>query len=362
METGLSNTEKFALQLLEWFYKVKRDLPWRRSRDPYAIWVSEIMLQQTRVETVIPYFERFMQRFPSINELADAPEEDVLKHWEGLGYYSRVRNLQSAAREVKAEYGGVVPADPERFIKLKGIGSYTKGAVMSIAYQIAEPAVDGNVMRVMTRWCGWYDDIAAGKTKTKIEEFVRTVIPRDQPGDFNQALMELGSQVCTPKSPSCERCPVQLNCMTFANGWQNELPVKTKLKSDRVESRWVAVVTRRRAYDGEVEVLVRQRPDTGLLAKLWEFPHEIFTGGEAHEVISESLRFNSDHPKLFWQGTHVFSHLKWQLDAYYVELLEDVEIGAELTWFGPEERAKYAFAQAFTVIWQAFENRALEAM
>lgn len=190
----------FSRDLLAWYDGQKRDLPWRINRDPYRIWVSEIMLQQTRVETVKPYYQNFMEKFPTVEALADAPEEEVLKAWEGLGYYSRARNLQSAAREVKTRYGGVVPDKPEEIATLKGIGPYTAGAILSIAYEKPEPAVDGNVMRVFSRLLLMTDDIAKPATRIKVEHLVRQVIPEGRAGDFNQALMELGALVCAEDS------------------------------------------------------------------------------------------------------------------------------------------------------------------
>jgi A/G-specific adenine glycosylase len=340
---------QFSWPLLQWFYQVQRDLPWRRTRDPYAIWVSEIMLQQTRVETVIPYYERFMERFPTVQALAEAPESEVLKHWEGLGYYSRVRNLQTAAQVVSESHGGVVPSDPDRFGALKGVGSYTRGAVLSIAYQVPEPAVDGNVMRVFARWFGLEDDIADAKTKGKIEAMVRSWIPEDQPGDFNQALMELGSQVCKPKSPMCERCPVRVGCVALRDNRQTDLPVKKKAKAVRVETRWVLVMTRRRSQDDALEVWVRQRPAKGLLANLWEFPHET-DRTQLDDLENSTIRVVNQ-----WQGAHVFSHIRWELMAYHLECPEGFEPEMVGRWFGPEEREQYAFAQAFNVIWSVFQ-------
>lgn len=221
----------FSRDLLAWYDLQKRDLPWRINRDPYRVWISEIMLQQTRVDTVKPYYRNFMEKFPTIQALAEAPEEDVLKAWEGLGYYSRARNLQTAAREVKANYGGVVPDTPKEIAKLKGVGSYTAGAILSIAYEKPEPAVDGNVMRVFSRLLYMEDDIAKPATRVKFEHLVRQTIPHDRAGDFNQALMELGALICLPRTPHCLTCPVFDYCLARKEGVQKELPVKGKAKS-----------------------------------------------------------------------------------------------------------------------------------
>jgi A/G-specific adenine glycosylase len=261
----------FAEKLLDWFRARQRNLPWRKDKDPYRIWVSEIMLQQTRVDTVIPYYERFLERFPTLEALANAPEEDVLKAWEGLGYYSRARNLQAAVREVHVTYGGAVPDTLDEISKLKGIGPYTAGAILSIAYNVAEPAVDGNVLRVMTRYWGIFDDIVKVKTRVNIEDRLRPLIPQTSAGDFTQALMELGSLVCTPKLAKCEECPVTADCVAYERGIQLELPVKSKAKPPKQEERIVAWIERK--IGDERQLLLFQRPAEGLLANLWELPH-----------------------------------------------------------------------------------------
>ncbi|GGG24233.1 A/G-specific adenine glycosylase [Paenibacillus abyssi] len=267
----------FSSELLDWYRRNKRDLPWRQSKDPYRVWVSEIMLQQTRVDTVIPYYERFMDKFPTIKALAGAPESEVLKMWEGLGYYSRARNLQAGAREVMALYGGAVPDDAPSVAALKGVGPYTKGAIMSIAFNRPEPAVDGNVMRVLSRYFCLEEDIAKARTRVNIEVLAASLIPEGAAGDFNQGLMELGALVCTPKSPGCLTCPVMAHCAGRLAGRELELPIKTKAKPPRPEQRFAAIVEGAGEYAGKV--LVRQRPETGLLASMWELPHVLVPGG-----------------------------------------------------------------------------------
>lgn len=266
-----SAQERFSLPLLAWYKAGNRDLPWRRSRNPYHIWVSEIMLQQTRVETVIPFFNRFMEQFPTVEKLADAPEEQVLKAWEGLGYYSRARNLQAAAREVRDHFSGIVPDTPEGISNLKGIGPYTAGAILSIAYNLPEPAVDGNVMRVLSRYFLLEEDIAKSSTRVGIEKLARSLIPDGEAGGFNQALMELGATICTPKSPHCLPCPVMEQCAARLAGRAEELPLKAKAKPPRPERRAVALVEGTGVNTGRI--LVRQRPVDGLLARMWELPH-----------------------------------------------------------------------------------------
>lgn len=319
----------FSHYLLEWYQGQKRDLPWRRHRNPYYIWVSEIMLQQTRVDTVIPYFNRFIERFPTVESLADAPEEDVLKCWEGLGYYSRARNLQHAAKQVKELYGGQVPNDREAVFGLKGVGPYTAGAILSIAFNRPEPAVDGNVMRVLSRYFLIEDDIAKGPTRVKMERLAAELIPEGEASSFNQALMELGALVCTPKSPSCLTCPVMEHCAARLAGCETSLPVKTKVKPPRPEVRLAALIEGRGAHAGQV--LIRQRPQTGLLARMWELPHWPAPPAEggakgaplpdaaALDRLRRSLREAgiSARPEEHWMAAeHIFSHIVWTLQVY----------------------------------------------
>ncbi|MBN2982052.1 MULTISPECIES: A/G-specific adenine glycosylase [Cohnella] len=312
----------FSRGLLEWYRSQKRDLPWRRSRDPYRIWISEIMLQQTRVDTVIPYYNRFVERFPTVRELAEAPEEDVLKLWEGLGYYSRARNLQAAAKQVTELYGGSIPDDKEAVSGLKGVGPYTLGAIMSIAFNRPVPAVDGNVMRVLSRFFCIDDDIARPATRGKMEVLAEELIPEGEAGEFNQALMELGALVCTPRSPHCLTCPVMECCAGRLAGRETELPVKSKAKPPKPQHRLAVLAVR--PDDGRV--LVRQRPEQGLLAKLWELPHveaadvESWRSDEAGPdwlagaLAAEGLRVL---PRRYaGEAEHVFSHLHWYLRVW----------------------------------------------
>jgi A/G-specific adenine glycosylase len=214
--------------LLEWYGRVKRDLPWRLTKDPYTIWVSEIILQQTRVDQGLPYFERFIERFPNIESLATCEEDEVLKIWEGLGYYSRARNMRSAAHQILNDFNGEFPTSFDDILTLKGIGPYTAAAISSMAFNIPEPSVDGNVLRVATRLLADSNSIDEGKTKKRIQAFLKKEIPIDRPGDFNQAMMELGATVCLPKSVECDVCPLAGNCQAHLEGLELEYPVRTK--------------------------------------------------------------------------------------------------------------------------------------
>lgn len=307
--------EQFREDLISWYQREKRDLPWRKNRDPYRVWISEIMLQQTRVDTVIPYYNRFMEKFPTIKALAEADQQDVLKAWEGLGYYSRARNLQAAAKEIVALYDGQMPAHPKLVGGLKGIGPYTAGAILSIAFNEPEPAVDGNVMRVLSRVLDIEEDIALPKTRKTFEAAVRELISHEDPSSFNQGLMELGALVCTPQSPMCLFCPVQEHCRAFSLGKQSELPVKSKAKKKK-KIHYAAFLIR----NEKGEVLIEKRPQEGLLAGLWQFPMT-----ERNCKINEQLQSaaESDLPLPIKLGesagelTHVFTHLVWDIDIYH---------------------------------------------
>lgn len=327
MQESTNNKQYFSTELLEWYERNKRDLPWRRHRDPYFIWISEIMLQQTRVDTVIPYFQRFIERFPTVKDLAEAPEEDVLKCWEGLGYYSRARNLQAAARQVMERHGGVIPANKADVAALKGVGPYTTGAILSIAFDQPEPAVDGNVMRVLSRYFLIREDIMKTGTRTLMEEIAKELIPRGRAADFNQALMELGALVCTPKSPHCLVCPVMAQCAARLEGVEETLPVKSKAKPPRPEYRLVALVEGDGEHAGRV--LVRRRPDAGLLARMWELPHipaaaDAAEGaglpdGPAMDRLAAALGaagVAAMPAEAFMDAEHTFSHIHWSLRVF----------------------------------------------
>lgn len=311
-QTSLPFTEeqKASIQrrLLQWYQIHQRDLPWRRDQDPYKIWVSEVMLQQTRVETVIPYFHRFLERFPTLEALAQADEADVVKAWEGLGYYSRVRNLHAAVREVVEKYGGKVPDSPETISQLKGVGPYTAGAILSIAYNRRVPAVDGNVLRVFSRLFASEDDITRVQTRKKMESWAYHLIPENNPGDFNQALMELGAMVCTPTSPSCGTCPVRPDCLAYEKGMQHQLPVKKKAKPPvpvLLVFGWIR--------DGN-RILLERRPEAGLLAGMWGLPTLEADGGDAAQLLAA---WTEKHGVVIQPGEtlgmveHVFTHRKW---------------------------------------------------
>lgn len=313
---------KFQQSLLIWYRKHKRSMPWRDIKNPYYTWVSEIMLQQTRVDTVIPYFQRFIEKYPTVEDLAGAEDEDLLKLWEGLGYYSRVKNMKIAAKEVVEVYKGEFPKDTESLQGLKGIGEYTAGAIASIAFEQRAPAVDGNVLRVMTRITGNKGDIKLGKTKKEITEKVRALLPEKNLGDFNQGLIELGAVICTSgKAPKCLDCPVSRFCTAFEKNLQGEIPVKSKAIKKRLEKKTVLILK----YGDKI--FIRKREGRGLLAGLWEFPNlEGHLKKPALSRILENESFLKEENLEVYKITRlteskaVFSHIQWNLIAYQVEL------------------------------------------
>lgn len=316
--------------LLEWFTAHARVLPWRELPTPYRVWVSEIMLQQTRVEAVKPYFERFTSALPDVFALAACPEDELLKLWEGLGYYNRVRNLQKAAVQVVEEYGGVIPSEYEELLKLKGIGHYTAGAVASIAYGGYVPAVDGNVLRILTRVTADDTDIMKQSFRTAVERALLAMmqelkIPdglkrrlRDGniPGALNQALMELGATVCVPNgAPFCGECPWENFCLAKKEGRIGELPVKSKAKARKIEARTVLILR-----DGD-KVAIRKRPDRGLLAGLYELPN--VEGKLSQEEVLGLVKEMGLEPiriQRLSSAKHIFSHIEWHMDGYAVLL------------------------------------------
>lgn len=313
--------KRFQQHLLTWYEQNKRDLPWRKTKNPYSIWVSEIMLQQTKVDTVISYYEEFMNCYPTIFDLAAAEEQEVLKRWEGLGYYSRARNLHEAAREVVATYGGEMPEDPKTLGTLKGIGPYTQGAISSIAYQLPEPAVDGNVMRVLSRILLIEDNISEQRTRKRFEQIVRDIISKEDPSSFNQGLMELGALICTPKSPACLHCPVQTDCRAFEKGMEQKLPVKLKKKKQK-EVSYIVLLIR----NDKGEIAIEQRPSEGLLANMWQFP--MMEGNHTHtlETLAEKqLQCALEIGEQVGEVRHVFSHLIWNLTVYEARCLDECE-------------------------------------
>ena len=302
--------------ILGWYEENKRDLPWRQTRDPYRIWVSEIMLQQTRVEAVIRYYQRFLSRLPDVSALADCPEEELLKLWEGLGYYSRVRNMQKAARCIMTEHSGVFPDTFEGILTLPGIGEYTAGAIASFAFDLPYPAVDGNVLRVTARLCAFEEDILAPASKKLLTAAVAAAQPRREAATFNQAMIELGATVCLPNgTPRCEKCPLFDKCEARRLGIEQRLPVRKKPTPRKVEQRTVLIL---RAGD---TVALRKRPEKGLLAGLFE----PFSTPDALDIRgAEALLADAGIIPLriapLGEAKHIFTHIEWHMTGFEVIL------------------------------------------
>ncbi len=311
--SGLSVSDPTLLQenLLDWFDKNKRDLPFRQTKDPYLIWVSEIMAQQTQIDTLIPYFNDFIKKFPSLDSLAQAPEDAILRAWQGLGYYSRARNLHKAAQLVVSDYGGVLPKSYQGLLKLPGIGPYTGGAIASIAYNEAVTAVDGNVLRVISRYANSPLDINQNATKKIISNWLETILP-PRVGAFNQALMELGALVCRPKGPKCLVCPISSGCLAFKQGTQDALPIKKKKTKPIIQQMEVGIVKQAGHY------FLIKRPKKGLLSNLWAFPivQATTTKGESITTYLKTLFPGLLEPVLIGRARHVFSHIIWEMTLY----------------------------------------------
>lgn len=331
--------------VIQWYRENHRDLPWRNTRDPYRIWVSEIMLQQTRVEAVKRYYERFLSELPTVKELAEVPEDRLMKLWEGLGYYNRARNMQKAARQVMEEYQGEFPHTYDTIRSLAGIGNYTAGAVSSFAFGIPKPAVDGNVLRVLSRILASEEDIMKACVRSWMERAVEEVIPEQNASDFNQGLIELGALICVPNGdPRCRECPAAGLCLAREKGIQTRLPVKAKAKARRIEKRTVLIFRDARG------VAIRKRPSRGLLAGLYELPNVEghLTGRQAADY-GKSIGLMPVRVRKLEEAKHIFSHVEWHMIGYEM-LVDELEksCGAEMIFAKKEElETVYSIPSAF---------------
>jgi len=335
--------------LLAWYQRHGRDLPWRRSRDPYAIWVAETMLQQTQVGTAIPFYERFLARFPTVEALADAPLDDVLKAWEGLGYYARARNLHRAARQVVQEHGSRLPQSPQLLRRLPGVGRYTAAAVASIAFGQDAAALDANVRRVVCRLYGIDQDPGRPATQRRLEALALALMPPGRAGDANQALMDLGATICTPANPKCTICPLAELCQAQQTGRQDALPVRAA-RPDRPHRDVTAAVIR----DGNGRFLIAQRPLESMLGGLWEFPGgKRLPGEELREClrreIAEELGVEIEVGDLLCAIDHTFTHFHMTLYAFDCRLVQGAPkyLGClDLRWVSPDEAGAFALPVA----------------
>ena len=366
----------FRQKLLAWYDENKRDLPWRRSKNPYHIWVSEIMLQQTRVDTVIPYYERFLDWFPTVESLANAPGERLLKAWEGLGYYSRVRNMQTAAQQIMSEFEGKFPSTYESISSLKGIGPYTAGAISSIAFNLPQPAVDGNVMRVLARLFEVNHDIGNPSNRKIFQAMMEVLIDPDRPGDFNQALMDLGSDIEAPVNPRPEESPVKEFSAAYQHGTMDRYPIKAPKKKPIPIFLKALVV-----QNSQGQFLLEKNESEKLLAGFWHFPlievDEFSDQTQALDLFSQVAEpilelgpspqesFEQDYDlEVDWQDLrfeevrHIFSHRKWHIQIIAGQVAETQEyVDREVLWLSPEEFSNYPLAKPQQKIWQAYLKR-----
>lgn len=337
----------FSASLIKWYNKNKRELPWRKTKDPYKIWVSEIMLQQTQVETVLPYYKRFLQTFPNLKSLANAELSQVLKMWEGMGYYARARNLLKAAQIIAKEHKGKMPSNSDELIKIPGIGPYTAAAVASIAFNENVPVVDGNVARVLSRVLRIEEPLI--KNKNKFANAAKKLLPQGQSADFNQAMMELGALICVPQSPKCAECPVSVFCKAYQElADPSVLPVKTPKKETPHYDVVVGIIW----HKGRI--FIDQRPENGLLGGLWEFPGGKQEDGETLEEclereILEELDIQVKVDKHFLTVRHAYTHFKITLHSFQCKLLKGApkpQKAVDWKWVRPQEMTKYAFPKA----------------
>ena len=331
--------------LLPWYYANRRDLPWRKDRESYHVWLSEIMLQQTRVEAVKGYYARFLETLPTVAALSECDDDLLHKLWEGLGYYSRVRNLKKAARVVMTAHAGVFPRTHAEVLALPGIGAYTAGAICSICFGLPTPAVDGNVLRVFSRLTDDPSPIDLPATKKRVTETLSAIYPAEA-GDFTQALMELGATICGPnRKPDCERCPCKGICRGYAHGTAEALPVKAPKKEKRQEDRTVFL------FHCDGKYALEKRPATGLLAGLWQFPNvsgQLDTASALQEAEKMGLRPQEIRKEIFRK--HIFTHIQWNMKGIYLDV---AETGGSFQWFTEEEvTAAAALPTAFRQFWE----------
>lgn len=353
----------FRQDLIDWYDEHKRSMPWRETDDPYRIWVAEIMLQQTRVDTVRDYYRRFLDAFPTVEDLAAAERDEVLKHWEGLGFYARARHLHEAAQHVVDEHGGSVPRTMDDIEDLKGVGPYTAAAVLSIAYQKPHAVLDGNVTRVLARVFAVEEDATTHSTQRHLRRLANDLLDPERPGDFNQAVMELGALVCTPSTPHCDRCPLQDVCHSHAAGTEEDYPITPD--SEPVPHHDIAVGL---VFDADGRLLIQRRPDDGLLGGLWEFPGGKQEDGESMEAacrreVKEELAIEMEAVEPFYTLSHAYSHFKITLHAFRGYLANGPPEAREdqpWRWVSIDDLDDYAFPRANRRLIEELERRQAE--
>lgn len=342
-------TGSATASLLYWYGQNRREMPWRGQTDPYRIWLSEVMLQQTRVDQATPYYLAFTSRFPDVASLAAADQHDVLMLWEGLGYYSRGRNLHKAAQTVTSQFGGIFPDTYDGLLSLPGIGPYTAAAIASICFNEPKAVVDGNVIRVIARYAGISDDVRKTETLREIRDIAQSLLDPSNPGDSNQALMELGALVCTPRNPKCPECPWQTSCVAYKTLQTTQIPYKTPAKPVPHHHIAVGIVD-----DGRGNVLIARRRDDAMLGGLWEFPGGKVEPGEKPEQavireLNEETGLNTAVLRPFITVKHAYSHFKITLHSFLCIRISgeaSARESAEVRWIRPEELNNYPFPKA----------------
>jgi A/G-specific adenine glycosylase len=340
---------QFQKNCLDWYRKNARSLPWRESNNPYFVWISEIMLQQTRVATVIKYFSAFIKRFPTIHCLALSDTQDILCYWQGLGYYRRAINIHQAAKIINKDYQGSFPSNYKQIVNLPGIGPYTAGAIVSISFNHAIPAIDGNVKRVISRIFFLTEDINKPKTIKRIKEKIYQMIPENNPGEFNQALMEIGATLCSPKKPNCQQCPVNTYCNAATNMKQELLPIKKKRKPRKNILMEIAIVKNNSRF------LLVKRPQNGVFANMWGLPaiesKSLFpNGNDICDSMQKELGLQfKTKPILVKKLSHIFTHQFWEISLYLFQTKDNIELAESYAcWVKKEELHRYPIPQAFT--------------
>ncbi len=339
----MTDINKFQSNLTQWYRKESRELPWRSDPTPYKVWISEMMLQQTRVDTVIPYFLRFIAEIPTVQALAQVEEGKLLKLWQGLGYYNRALHLKKAAGLIIENFNGQIPSETEELQSLPGIGAYSAGAIASIAFGKRVPAVDGNVLRIIARITANREDIGDAKNKKRIESFVRELLPLEHTGDFNQALMDLGAGICLPNGePKCPECPINEFCRAYREGLCSEIPVKTSKKERKIEKKTVLVILYKNRF------ALRKRNGGGLLPNLWEFPNVegALTKEKCRELLPE-MGLSAYKITALKASRHIFTHLEWHMKGFFIDASE-VQNSSDWVWVTKEEiNDQYSIPTAF---------------
>ncbi len=343
-----------AKDLISWYDHNKRALPWRSEASPYTIWLSEIMLQQTRVETVIDYFTRFVLAFPDVFSLARASEDELMRLWQGLGYYSRARNLHKTAKIIAGQGQGKFPETVDELKKLPGVGDYTAAAIASMAFNKPEPAIDGNLLRIFSRLEFFTGNVLTTKAKREAYQFFKRIIPKERPGDFNQALMDLGSIICLPKGDiHCSRCPWQKSCKAYSSGKETELPNRGEKKRKKLVEKTILLL-----YDSK-QLVLQKRPSEGLLAGLYEFPH--LAGRLTKKELENRMKkagLRAEEVKKLPKQRHLFSHLEWQMQAFaisFCRLPEDILKSLQFVTF-PEQKDSPFISEPFITTFSEMEE------